>query len=343
VDISFVIPSIHDYPQVIMTINNIQAEMEDGGLSYEIIYVENGSVDSYTEKFQQAYRVPLKQEHIRYAFEPFQCGPAARMKGLRMAKGKYTLFMDSHTTLGKNSVELMVNSMEELDAGIIHGATVKTHVVPPHVRGLHYRLFGNNGPCLNTHMHGSYSRAGQDDPYPCVGANLAYTLFKTQELLDFRGYHPQCRYYPHPEGYLPLKYLMMGRQPWAVPKAYHLHSVYRNPSAQGRQTWEIEIRGDSHSLVGIDHLICNAMNCAYTLGGEKWLDILYDSWAPKIRSKYILKGIREHARKVSEEERKWIINNCEYTLDEVLIEARKNRVDGMENWLSQVGDDPLSR
>ena len=340
-DISFVIPCIRDYPQIIMTINNIQVEMENTGLSYEIIYVENGFVDPYTEKFLQAYRVPIKRETIRYAFEPHQCGPAARMKGVEMAKGTHVMFMDSHTTLGKNSVSLMVNSMEELDAGIIHGATTKTHIVPPHVRGLHYRLFGNRGPCLNTHMHGAYSRAGQGTPYLCVGANLAYTLFKTRELIELRGYHPKCQFYPHPEGYLPLKYLMMGRQPWAVPKAFHLHSVYRNPGSHGKPRWDIEIRGDPHSLVGNDHLICNAMICAYTLGGEKWLNILYDSWAQKMRSKYILKGIRDYARGEAEEEYNWVQNNMEHTLDEVLIDARKNKIKGMENWFKEISPDPL--
>lgn len=342
-DVSFVIPMIRDYPQIIMTINSIQAEMEKSPLSYEIIFVEDAIVDSYTEKFKQAYRVPLSQGRIRYLFEEKQCGPAARMRGVREAKGKYTLFMDAHTILGRDSVDTLVETFEEKDAGIVHGATVKTHVVPPHVRGLHYRMFGNRGPNLNTHMHGSYSRAGQDNPYPLVGANLAYTLFDTRELLKLRGYHPECQYYPHPEGYVPLKYLMFGRQPWGDPRAYHFHSVYRNPNAQGRGRWEITIKGDNYALVGQDHLICNAMICAYTLGGEKWLGILYDSWYSKIRSKYVLNGIREYAKIHAQEEHEWVQDNAEYTLDEVLIKARVSRIDGMENWYSRVGDDPLGR
>ena len=341
-DVSCIIPMIHDYPQSIMTINSIQAEMEFSDLDYEIIIVENGSVDPYTEKFLGAYRVPIRKGLIRYDFESVQCGPAARMKGARMAKGKYILFMDSHTNLARNSVNILVDSMEELGAGVAHGATVKTHVVPPHVRGLHYRLFGNRGPCLNSHFHGAYSRAGQDDPYPCVGANLAYTMFRTEELLELHGYHPKCQYYPHPEGYLPLKYLMFGRGVWAIPKAYHFHSVYRNPGSHGGPKWIIDVQGDPHTLVGNDHLICNAMICSYTLGGDKWMDIIYDTWAKKIRSKYILKGIREYAKSEAEEEHNWVQNNMEKTLDEVLIEARKNKIKGMENYPTELlGEDPI--
>ena len=340
-DISFVIPSIQDYPQIIMTLNSIQAEMEHSPLNYEIIYVENGVRDPYTEKFLQAYRVPISKGLIIHDFEPYQCGPAARMKGARQAKGKYILFMDSHTVLGKNSVQILINTMETQETGIVHGATVKTHVVPPHVRGLHYRLFGNAGPSLNSHMHGAYSRAGQGDAYPCVGGNLAYTLFKTEELLELRGYHPKCQYYPHPEGYLPLKYLMFGRQVWADPNAYHFHSVYRNPGSMGKPKWSIPIDDDFYNLVGNDHLICNAMMCAYTLGGDKWLDIIYDYWAKKIRSKYVLNGIKSYAKSEAEEEFNWVQNNLEHTLDDVLFNARKNRIKGMENYPSFLGEDPL--
>ena len=341
-DISFVLPCIRDYPQVIMTINSIQAEMGDSSLTWEILFVENAVVDPYTDNFLKAYRVPIAQGKIRHLFEERQCGTAARMLGVREAKGKYTLFMDSHTTLGKNTVSYMIDTFEEKDAGIIHGSTIKTHLVPPHVRGLHYRLFGNAGPCLNTHFHGAYSRAGQDEPYPVVNANLAYTLFKTKELLDLHGYHPKCQFYSHPEGYLPLKYLMFGRQPWGAPKAYHFHSVYRNPGSQGRGIWKIDIKGDSYDLVGNDHLLCNAMMCAYTLGGDKWLDIIYDYWAKKIRSKYVLNGIKAYAKSEAEEEYNWVQNNMEHTLDEVLFNARKNRIKGMENYPTELlGEDPL--
>lgn len=343
---------LHEYPQVIMTINSIQAEMEETGLNYEIIIVENSERDPYTEKFLEAYRVPLQKEKIRYTFEPVQCGPKARMKGVNIAKGKYGLFMDAHTVMGRDSATILIDTLEKHDAGLVHGALVKTHKVPPHVRGLHYRLFGNRGPDLNSHFHGSYSKAGRNKAYPCVNANLAYVLFKVNELKELRGYHPECKYYPHPEGYLPLKYLMFGRKVVAEPNAYHFHSIYRMQQFEKnylskigcnqQKTWRIEIQGDPYGMVGQDHLICNAMICAYTLGSEKWLDILYDTWTKKIRSKYVLNGIKSYARQLAKTERLWVINHAEKTLDQVLTEARKHKIDGMENWFSKIGDDPLT-
>jgi len=345
-DLSIVIPMIREYPQVINTVNSIQAELGGTELDYEIILIENGVIDSYTDKFLKAYEVPIRNKIIKYEFEPNQCGPAARMKGAYMAKGFYLMFMDAHTVCGKDSFKHLIDTMEKKDAGIAYGATVKTHWVPPRVRGLHYRLFGNRGPSFNTHMHGAYSRPLVETPYKCVCANLAYVMFKRYEFLAFRGYHPACRFYPHPEGYISLKYLMFGRQPWAVPKAYHFHSVYRIPEAHNDEAgekpkWPITIKGDPYNLVGNDHLICNAMICAYTLGGEKWLEIVYDSWARRVRSKYLLKGIRDYAREQAQEEYEWVQRNKLHTLDEVLTQARLERVDGMENWFSAIGDDPL--
>jgi len=340
-DLSIVIPMIHEYPAIINTVNSIQAELAEHEYDYEIIIVENGVVDDYTEKFLEAYRTPIRLKTIKYDFEPNQSGPAARMKGSEIARGKYLMFMDAHTDCGRDSFKHLIDTMEEKDAGIAYGATVKTHWVPPAVRGLHYRLFHNRGPCLNTHMHGAYSRPGIDFPYKCVSANLAYVMFKRYEFLAFRGYHPKCRFYPHPEGYISLKYLMFGRQPWGVPKAYHFHSVYRNPNAHGKPVWNITIKGDPYGLKGNDHLICNAMICAYTLGGEKWLGIVYDSWAKRVRSKYLLKGIRDYAREQAQEEYKWVQRNKLHTLDEVLTQARLERVAGMENWFQSIGEDPI--
>ncbi|MCK5643630.1 MAG: hypothetical protein KAJ19_22715, partial [Gammaproteobacteria bacterium] len=170
----------------------------------------------------------------------------------------------------------------------------------------------------------------------------AYCMFDRHEFLAFHGYHPECRYYPHPEGYLPLKYLMFGRQPWGYPRGYHFHSLYRAKDAQGvRMKWNIPIGEDTYDLVGNDHVICNAMICAYTLGGEKWLQILYDNWHKKLRSKWLLNGIRDYAREVSRPEYEWVQRNKLYSLDEVLIKARKEEWKGMENWNPEIGDDPL--
>lgn len=316
--------------------------MLDENYSYEINIVENGEVDPNTEKMKLLFRTPITAKLINYAFCETQCGPASRMVAARMARGKYIIFIDAHTELGKNTVPKMIELLENDTADEVHGTTLKTHWVP--FGGAHYKLFGNAGPCLNTHMHGSYSRAKDPKkPYPIMGGTLAYVAFRREEFLDSRGYHSAARYYPHPEGYLPLKYLMLGKRVVCRPDCFHFHSNYpRNYGSKIKNDpVVINIKGDPYPLMGQDNLIRNSHLIAYTLGGDKWLKILTESWLNKVASRYVVEGIAIDAKIAAEEEREWILKNQVKTLDEVLIEGRKNKVAGLEDWFLPIGDDPL--
>ena len=343
VDVSFVLPMVHEFPSVYFTLFSIQNEMLGGNYSYEINVIENGEQDIHTPNFLTLFRGPISGKLINYDFEPTQCGPAARMKGARMAKGKYIIFADAHTVFGRDTIPKMIEPLEKDVSDEVHGTTLKTHWVPR--GGAHYKLFNNGGPNLNTHFHGTYARA--DDPvtlYPIVGGTLAYVAFRRQEFLDSHGYHPECRYYPHPEGYLPLKYLMLGKRVHCKPDCFHFHSNYpRNYGTKIKsEPVVIDIKGDPYTLMGQDNLIRNAHLCAYTLGGDKWLKILTDSWLTKVASQYVVKGIAEDAKIAAQGERKWVEANAKYTLDEVLTQARKDKIAGMSDWLPAIGEDPLN-
>lgn len=330
-DVSVVLPAIHEYPALIHTLFSIQNEFSDLNYTWEIVVVENGEQDSYTPKFLQLFRVPIARKQIKYLFEPIQCGPAARMTGAKAAQGKFLVFMDAHSEVGKNTLPLLLNTLEEKQAGEVHGVTVKTHW-DPNAAGGHYQLFGGGGPNLFSHMHGTYCRAVQGNgPYLVANATLAYVAFWRKEFLKLRGYHPACRFYPHPEGYLPLKYWMFDREVWLHPQAFHFHSNYpRNYGTKIHEGLTIDIKGDPYKVVGNDHCIRNAMICGYTLGGEAWLQHIYDYWSKKVRSKYVLNGIKEDARRVSEDERQWILDNAHWTLDETLQRLHDIKVKGTE-------------
>lgn len=329
-DVSFVIPAIHEFPALYHTLFAIQVEMEDLGMSYEMIVVENGEKDVHTPKFLTLFRVPIARKLIKYLFEPIQCGPIARMTGAKEAQGRYLVFLDAHSALGKNTIPLLINTLEGKNAGEVHGVTVKTHWDSRQAGG-HYQLFGGGGPKLNSHFHGTYCRATGNEPYQVGGATLAYVIFNREEFLKLRGYHPACRFYPHPEGYLPLKYWMFDREVWLHPKAYHFHSNYpRNYGSKIKEGLTIQIRGDPYRLIGNDNLIRNAMICSYTLGGEPWIQRVYEYWSKRVRSKYVLNGIREDARASAEEEYQWILDNAHHTLDEVLQDLHQRKTRGVE-------------
>jgi glycosyltransferase involved in cell wall biosynthesis len=334
-DISIVIPYVNEYPALIHTVFSIQNEFVDLPYSYEIICVENRARHAYTEKFLHYMRTLIADGRLKYAFEERPCGPIARQTGALQAKGKYLIFTDAHVQLGKNTIPLLIDLLEEKDAGMVHGCTVWSHWDAHHA-GCHYELYkkhpttggiNRNWPNLNSHFHGGYTRCRDaEGPYKVAGATLAYVAFFRDRFIKSRGYHMGCRGYPHPEGYLPLKSWMLDQECWIHPKAFHYHSLY--PRNYGPQ---VDINIDGHQLVGNDFLIRNAMICAYTLGGDKWLDKIYNEWLKYRGAKqHVLDLIKKHALASIGEERKWILDNAVYTLDEVLIQLQLNGVKGVE-------------
>jgi len=245
---------VHSYPEVIHTLFALQNELVDENYTYEIIVVENRDVDPYTKRFRRYFRIPERLGLIRYFFEKTPCGPAARMKGAIEAKGKYLMFCDAHTQPGKNTIPLLVDFLESnSNVGIVHGSTMYSHIDLNRGAGCHYDLFGGDIN-LYSHFHGRYQRCRCMEPYQVAGAALAYMMVRRKEFLDLRGYHPACRGYPHPEGYVPLKYYMMGFECWSIPKAWHLHSLYPRNYGTPPQV-EIEIDGKTKKLVGNGVLI----------------------------------------------------------------------------------------
>ncbi len=319
VDVSVVIPFVHEYPALIQTVFAIQNEFVDLNYDYEIIIVENRERDNYTDKFLHYMRTLINKQQLKYFFEERPCGPIARNTGAKNARGKYLMFTDAHVVWGKNSVPLMIKTLEETGAGLVHGTTVWSHYDQHHA-GAHYKLFDGGGPNLFSHMHGTYQRRRDAmQPYKVAGGTHAFIIFHKEEFLWINGYNEACRYYPHPEGYIDLKYWMFGRECWLEPRAFHYHSLY--PRNYGAPPVDMPWH---------DHTIRNVMICAYTLGGEEWLDKVYSEWLSRKAKPEVLDKLKASAIERAKDEREWILNNAVRTLDETLLYLHKEGIKGME-------------
>jgi glycosyltransferase involved in cell wall biosynthesis len=292
--------------------------MHESPYTYEIIVVENGIVDANTERAftgdRALYRTLMKSEKIRYFFEPVQCGPVARNTGARNAKGTYVMFMDAHTTLAKDSVAPLAEFLEKNPAaGGISGLTAWSYYDRGRM-GSYYELFGGGGgPTLPSHMHGHYMPLGfvkHPFPFMAVMGSQAYTMYRTQDFLDIGGYCDSCRFYPHPEGYMPIKMWMTGKPMYVHQDSWHIHGMFhrhyeRRESEnivervrylinRGDLTYEkkiSDIRGlyahaeynegvakraeyGGHSWSW--HSRRNVLMIATILGGSRWLNICYE-------------------------------------------------------------------
>ncbi len=260
VDLSFVIPYIHEFPTIYSTLNNIQTEMfPEKNYTYEMIVVENGVKDENTQEAftgtRALYRAITEghpdfisgagQGRIRYFFEPRQCGPVARNHGARQARGRYVMFMDAHTTLARNSVAPLIQCLEENPhCGGISGLTSWSYYERDSM-GSYYELFlqpgqESGGPILPSHMHGHYMplwKVSHRQPFKVVMGSQAYTMYRTEDFLEVGGYFDGCRFYPHPEGYMPLKIWMFGKEMWVHQDSWHIHGMFhRHYERSGAET-----------------------------------------------------------------------------------------------------------
>ena len=241
--ISVVIPFIHEYPSLYATVNNVQTELVDSAYDWEIVVAENGTVDRNTPHMKKLYRYILRRGRLKYVFSPHQCGPVARNTGARLADGDFLIFMDAHTTLGKDSIAPLADYLtDHEECGSVAGLTAWSHYQFQRL-GAFYGLFhprkkqeeGRGGPSLPTHMHGHYKAMGHlrdktllsnPRPFEIVAGSQAYTMYRRDEFFDWDGYFDECRFYPHPEGHCHLKVRMMGKTVVTHPWSYHIHGMY---------------------------------------------------------------------------------------------------------------------
>jgi len=395
--VSLVIPMIHEFPSIYSTVNNIQTEMKDSPLDWEIIVCENGTVDVNTQRGftgdKALYRALMRSGKLKYFFEPRQCGPVARDTGATHASGDFLIFMDAHTTLGKDSIEpLVYYLMDHKECGLISGLTAWSHYDFRRLGG-YYELFhepekqkaGQGGPTLPTHMHGHYMPMGRirdrsilenPRPFEAVMGSQAYTMYRREVFWELGGYFDECRFYPHPEGYLPLKAKMLGYTVVIHPLSYHIHGMYPRSYKQANYVKMVTLVNnilksnipDSAKLEQIqfamafdqpdegmkklqeygnwswsEHGVRNVFMIAYILGDTKWLDICYDALKGK-HGRRRLPKLKESAIKTVDKTgtREWLRKAEKFSLDEVLTTARKEKLPGMENWFDKIGKDPLS-
>jgi len=264
--------------------------------------------------------------------------------------------MDAHTTLGKDSVEPLADYLiDHPECGCISGLSCWSHYNRMRL-GTYYRLFhapkkratGKDGPELLTHMHGHYMSLGRvpkakrSNPFEIVMGSQAYTMYRKDEFLKLGGYFDGCRFYPHPEGYMPFKVWMNGKTVMAHPDSWHLHGMF--PRKYSLSPIETMRKIDEYGgFSWHQHGMRNVLMIAYILGDAKWLKLCLQT-LEKRHSRKLCKLRRSAIQTVrASGELKRLRDQQEMTLDEVLTKARKEHIMGMEQWYDGIGKDPLGK
>lgn len=87
----------------------------------EVLLIDDGSKDNSKEIIQRAI---LSYSNIRYFYQENSGPHIARNLGIRQAKGKYIVFLDSDDAYTKNAIPLLLKTAEMYDAEIVRGGFI---------------------------------------------------------------------------------------------------------------------------------------------------------------------------------------------------------------------------
>jgi glycosyltransferase involved in cell wall biosynthesis len=142
---------------------------------YEVIVVDNGSIDGTSEIIRQA---ATKQSNIRYVRENQQGLSNARNCGWREALAPYVAYIDDDAIADTQWAERIVNAFQEV------------HPQPDAVGGKILPMYRDPAPvwfddCIETHTWGEFERYldSKKEPMGFYGSNMAFK----REILEKLG------------------------------------------------------------------------------------------------------------------------------------------------------------
>ena len=122
IDLSIIIVSFNTKKLLIDCINSIRRHV--GGLKYEVIIIDNGSSDGSTQAISnikhQSSNLPAGRHGFKLIENKENLGfGKANNQGMKIAKGRYILLLNSDTLISSNVLGEMISWMgEHKDVGI---------------------------------------------------------------------------------------------------------------------------------------------------------------------------------------------------------------------------------
>lgn len=320
-DVSVCIPMAGDWPHLYFVVNQCASLLVASKLTHEIIVVANNTKREVITDAVKLISAPGVGFHnARLLVNDLPSNGLAANKAAEIATGRYLAFMDSHVVLSPNIFEECIKVMNCNDSvGMVHSPITWTGVpydanfnFIPNQRCYQYRYKeGTPGGewYLHQHFHGVYNHTMVSPrPYPIAGCGHGFYMVKRKVWEHIGGYHTGQRAYGGREAFVTFKMWLFGYRNFTVPTTNHCHY-------NGRRLYEWT---DENGSLGNDVWLRNSMMQAYSIGGDKWLDKIYEKFKSKRGVKApIIKKLRDEAFAASQEERKFVEHNQMYEFDEL--------------------------
>ena len=326
---SIIIPYSQDYPAIWFTLQDKWLRLSENydWQDYEIIIVNNGSTGDNLELARRMVGLDMtdpskysdgrtktrnkSRRNLTYIEIKDQLHAKAAINiGAWKAKGKYHVHCDSHVLFNNDWLTLAEDFMDNNEScGILHSSVTWNYRVTD-VRAYQYFLgvdeYGNRN---KFNILGGWSTKKQaDKPYRIAASGTCGLVTRGDRYRDlYKGYPSQLRGYSGGEPYLELLTWMMGDEVYVHPDMITTHFACT--------------RSRGYHQGGPYILARNNMLSWYILGGEKWCDVILDDILEKNKTRpnreKLFREMREEAVRMGRFRRKYVEENCVYTLEEV--------------------------
>jgi glycosyltransferase involved in cell wall biosynthesis len=256
-DCSVVITTANEYPKVCFAVQSAMVELEDY-FKYEVVVVDNLSTDETKDHFTN-----LRSRRVKYLpYTEKQSHWCAKNHGIKNSTGKYVFFLDAHCILGNETLKNMIEFLEKKEqANEKVGAVHCYHNAIMMNQPKEYEL--KFGKLAYRFMTGQNILMGKTkEPYQ-IGVATTDGMMVPRKVFDELGaWHPEFGIRAGGEAYMNFKQSTCGYPHFMHPKAnfYHFkaaHYKYRTIYTDWAR---------------------NNFICAYTCGGDEWLDDAYKTY-----------------------------------------------------------------
>ncbi len=312
--ISIIIPHRGNDLGLWATVTSCENELINSGIEVEYIFITNGDKElnsdakSVIEHIRLAGKLKY-HEHFEQGINP----PDARQLGSNYASGDYLFFFDNHCIVTKDYFKRALLDFEKYDIDLLH-STTQYYVDDP--KCYHYRLK------LNFNFWGAASATPKEAMKPyriAVGGHGGFAV-KRSSWEEVGGYGPKGLFdgYGGEEVYCDLKFWLLGKSVWLDPLILHYH--YAGTRGYKRHYY--------------DEYFVNMLGSANLIGGEKWLNTVFESFCDGSKHTRFSTGpeltdmfdLYVKAQERTEEYAKEISSKSNKTLDELLVWFREQNI-----------------
>lgn len=188
VEVSIIIPTANRASSLGITLKSL-LKNENLKERFEIIVVDNGSVDS-TKEIILNFISSYPRINTRYFFEPIPGLLSGRHRGALEAQGNILIFIDDDIDVSKEWLPSILDAFNNPDVHLVGGRNLpKYEVNPPGWLEYFWKTDKNGKYCGWLSLLDFGDRVKEVDPSYVWGLNYA---IRKQTLFDLGGFHPDC-------------------------------------------------------------------------------------------------------------------------------------------------------